>query len=181
MIKTIFFFVLAMFPFHCINAEQDDVDHYLSATENEKALDLEKLQSFVEVFENLDDEMLEQRIQTAYAEDIYFNDTLITLYNRDALIEYLKTTGEKANFVKTTILDVAQSNDDMYVKWLLEMEFEVFGKKRLSRSVGMSHLRFDEDGKIYLQQDFWDSASGLYRHMPVVGGLISWVKKRIHR
>lgn len=169
-----------MLPFHWVSADQDGVDRYLSITEADKALDLTQLHAFATVFENLDGEMLEQRIKDAYAEDIYFNDTIITLSSREDLIDYLKTTEEKANFVKTTILDIAQSGDDVYVRWLLEMEFDVLGKARLSRSAGMSHLRFDEHGKIVLHQDFWDAAAGIYQHIPVVGGLISWVKRRMH-
>ena len=55
-----------------------------------------------------------------------------------------------------TILDVAQSGDDFYVRWQLVMDFDVMGKSRLSRTAGVTHLRFDENGKIVLHQDFWE-------------------------
>ena len=37
----------------------------------------------------------------------------------------------------------------------------------------------DGDGKIVLHRDYWDAASGLYEYLPVVGGLIRWIKGRL--
>jgi hypothetical protein len=47
-----------------------------------------------------------------------------------------------------------------------------------SNTVGVTHLRFDEAGRIILHQDFWDSAEGLYRHIPVLGSLIGVIRGR---
>jgi hypothetical protein len=41
----------------------------------------------------------------------------------------------------------------------------------------MSRVRFDAGGRVVLHQDYWDSASGLFEHVPVLGGLIRAVKK----
>lgn len=179
MIKAIAYCSLSALLVSAAQANQDDAELYLSLTEQEKPHNLHQLQAFNNVFENLNGDRLERRVKDAYAEDLYFNDTLVTLYSRKNLIEYLKATEEKANQVKTTILDTAQSGDDFYIRWLLEMEFDALGKTIVSRSVGMSHLRLDENGKIAVHQDFWDSATGLYAHLPLVGGLISWIKNRL--
>ena len=60
------------------------------------------------------------------------------------------------------------------------MSFDVMGNERRSNTVSMTHFRFDEQGKIIVHQDFWDSAGGFYRTLPVVGRIISWVRKGMH-
>lgn len=176
--KTFIFFLLLTGSFWNAHADQNSVDLYLSLSKDGETDIMDRLRPFAAIFNHLSEDRLEQRINEAYAKNLYFNDTLVTLRSRDELVEYLKESHERANYVKTTVLNTAASGSDVYVKWLLEMEFEVFGSRRTSRSVGMSHLKFNDEGKITLHQDFWDSGSGLYAHMPVLGGLISWVKER---
>ena len=45
--------------------------------------------------------------------------------------------------------------------------------------MGISHLRFDTEGKIILHKDFWDAAGGLYEDLPVLGGGMRWIKSRL--
>ena len=44
-------------------------------------------------------------------------------------------------------------------------------------AVGMSHVRFDKDGRIIFQQDYWDT-SIIYEKVPVMGWVIRWIKKQ---
>jgi hypothetical protein len=46
-------------------------------------------------------------------------------------------------------------------------------------TIGMTHLRFDSEGKVVLHQDFWDSTRGIFEHVPVMGAGIRLVKKRL--
>jgi hypothetical protein len=39
-----------------------------------------------------------------------------------------------------------------------------------------NYVLFDESGKVILHQDYWDSASGFFEHIPIVGGVIKAVK-----
>ena len=43
---------------------------------------------------------------------------------------------------------------------------------------GASHLVLDAQGLITLHRDYWDAAEELYEKLPVVGGLMRWLKKR---
>ena len=54
------------------------------------------------------------------------------------------------------------------------MEFKVKRKDIYSKSIGMTQLRFNQEGKIIFHQDFWDSTEGFYQHLPYVG---YWIRK----
>jgi hypothetical protein len=49
---------------------------------------------------------------------------------------------------------------------------------------GGSHLQFvaDDDGawRITLHRDYWDAAEELYEKLPLVGGVMRWLKKRVN-
>ena len=43
---------------------------------------------------------------------------------------------------------------------------------------GASHLRFAPDGRVADHRDYWDAAEELYEKLPVVGGVMRWLKRR---
>lgn len=44
---------------------------------------------------------------------------------------------------------------------------------------GASHLRFADDGRVCAHRDFWDAASGVYEHLPLLGGLMRCARHRL--
>jgi hypothetical protein len=46
---------------------------------------------------------------------------------------------------------------------------------------GASHLRLDAQGLIAHHRDYWDAAEELYEKLPVLGGLMRWLKRRAMR
>jgi hypothetical protein len=43
---------------------------------------------------------------------------------------------------------------------------------------GCSHLRLDANGRVVFHRDYWDTAEELYEKMPVLGGLMRWLRRR---
>jgi hypothetical protein len=39
-------------------------------------------------------------------------------------------------------------------------------------------LVLDEAGRITLHRDYWDAAEELYEKLPLIGGLMRWLKRR---
>lgn len=118
-------------------------------------------------------------VAEVYATQVYFNDTLKEINDREALATYFRHSLGGAEEVTVEILDVARSDTDYYVRWLMSIRFRKLADNKLTRSTGVSHLRFDRDGRIVFHQDYWDSASGFFQYVPVVGRLIGWVKRRL--
>ena len=60
---------------------------------------------------------------------------------------------------------------------------QIFRFRNFQRDVdqaicGGSHLVLNELGQITLHRDYWDAAEELYEKLPMVGGLMRWLKKR---
>ena len=43
----------------------------------------------------------------------------------------------------------------------------------------MTHVRFDDQGRVLFHQDYWDAGSVVYERVPVLGSLVRFVKARV--
>ncbi|MDT8438738.1 MAG: nuclear transport factor 2 family protein [Wenzhouxiangellaceae bacterium] len=127
------------------------------------------LERFRSAFSNLADPALGERVATLYGDPLYFNDTLHTIVTRDKLVDYMTATSRSLDFSQVEVEQVMQSGADVWVRWTMHFQSAVGSRSLDSRSIGITHLRFDAAGRIVLHQDFWDAAGGLYRHLPVIG------------
>ena len=65
-----------------------------------------------------------------------------------------------------------------FLTWDFLFAFKDFHKGVTQTVRGASHLVLDEQGLVNLHRDYWDAAEELYEKLPVVGGLMRWLKKR---
>jgi len=133
---------------------------------------------FAALYERVDQPGYEERTRAFYAPQLYFNDTLTTLHSADQLVAHLGGMHDGGTRIDVEIEEALTNGRDLYLRWSMNAAFSVLGRPRTSSTIGFSHLRFDADGRVILQQDFWDPVQGLYRHVPVLGGLIDSVRRR---
>ncbi|MBB6558045.1 ketosteroid isomerase-like protein [Acidovorax soli] len=65
-----------------------------------------------------------------------------------------------------------------FLTWEFLFAFRNFDKGVTQTVRGASHLVFDDQGLVTLHRDYWDAAEELYEKLPLVGGLMRWLKKR---
>lgn len=121
----------------------------------------------------------EENIKTVYAQELYFNDTFRIITDRDTLTEYLTETAAFVNSTTVEIMDIAKGSTDYFVKWSMNMNFDVKGKEVDSFSLGVTQLRFNEAGQIVFHQDYWDSSEAFFEHLPLVGRIVKSIKAKL--
>jgi len=62
--------------------------------------------------------------------------------------------------------------------WEFHFRFKTVRPAQWQCIRGVSHLRFDSQGLVTLHRDYWDAAEELYETLPVLGGLMRWLKRR---
>ena len=168
----IFLIMLLLLEAYSNNAMAQYKDDYHAALElhagTETGIDL-GLAFFKQTYANLADPTTAEKVSRLYAPDLYFNDTVTTIRNRDALTAYMGKTSQKVNTSRVDIDQVLRDGVDVFVRWTMHFESSAYGIRVDSNTIGMTHLRFDANGQIVLHQDFWDSAAGLYSQLPIVG------------
>jgi hypothetical protein len=137
---------------------------------------IERFKDFLTLYT---EENVMAKIRHVYAENAYYNDALKEVNGIDAIEAYLLKGLKALESCTFEFPDTAVSGGDYYFRWVVDMKYKILNKGRAFRSYGMTQIRFDETGKVVLQQDFWDSASGVFEHIPLLGGLIKLIKRRL--
>jgi hypothetical protein len=114
-----------------------------------------------------------------YAADAYLDDTLVTHHGAAEIEAYFAKTSETMTSYQVTIDDVARSGEDYYIRWTMVFSAAALSGGKPVHSTGISQIRFNPGGKVAFHQDFWDSGKNFYAHLPVVGGAVGFVRKRL--
>lgn len=136
---------------------------------------IERVKNFLAT---MTEESVRQGTRKVYATDAYLNDTLTTKRGAEAIETYFLATAQNAESITVVFEDVAESNGDYYFRWVMDTRLKKLRKGETIRTIGITHIRFNEQGQVVLHQDFWDSASEVYEHVPGVGRMIRWIKAK---
>ena len=144
-------------------------------TEDENAM----IERVIALFSNYNKDNLSKNVTLVYASDVYFRDAF-KQYNRaedirDYMLEGLKPL-HQAEFIFNR---VARSGGDYYFDWTMRLDFKKTPPETWEESIGVSHMRFNSEGKVVFHQDYWDPTDIVYRRIPLVRQIIAYVKTRL--
>lgn len=138
------------------------------------------LAAFTDFFSNFAPGRVDSMLATTYAEDVYFNDTLKTVRGLAALKHYLGESAAAVADCQVRVDEITRTaNDEHLVRWTMMIRFKRFKRGIDTWSIGISHLRFDANGRVVYHQDYWNAADGLYRHVPLLGAAIAAIQRRL--
>lgn len=135
--------------------------------------------AFQRLFARFTPDAVPAAVAEAYAADVWFDDTLTTIEGRDRLAAYLTHSASLCDAFEVIVHEARGSDGDYLVRWSMRIKFRKFRRGQWTESIGVSHLRFDTEGRIILHQDYWDGARGLFEHVPVLGWAIRFIKSRV--
>ncbi|KAB0654052.1 nuclear transport factor 2 family protein [Acinetobacter bohemicus] len=130
---------------------------------------------FTSTFNTLGTPEFVQQASGLYAEQLFINDTLSQFSSRQNLVEHFKGMNERVSNVTVKLLSTSHHQDSAYVHWYMAYDFKFLGTHKKMASHGISEIKVNAAQQIIFQQDFWDPANGLYRSLPYVGGVYSWL------
>ena len=130
---------------------------------------------FTSAFNTLGTPEFVERAGSLYADQLFINDTLSQFSSRQNLLEHFQGMNKRVSKVSVKLLNASYHQDSAYVHWHMAYDFKMFGTTRSMDSYGISEIKINENNMIIFQQDFWDPANGLYRSLPYVGGVYSWL------
>ena len=131
-------------------------------------------------FADFSPQKIDVLLDQTYAKDAWFNDTLKTIRGRDQMRSYLKHGAEAVESCVVEVLEtLSNETGDYYIRWLMTIRFKRFKKGQDTQTIGISHVRFNNDGLVCFHQDYWDSTAGIFEHIPVLGWMIGKIKARL--
>jgi hypothetical protein len=137
-------------------------------------------QHLASFFETLSPDSVSQ-LHTIYDAQATFKDPFNEVQGLpeiERIFRHMYVALDQPHFVITgQLVDGAQA----FLTWEFRFRFKRFDTTTLQTVRGGSHLVFNEQGLVTLHRDYWDAAEELYEKLPLVGGLMRWLKKRANQ
>ncbi len=134
------------------------------------------LQTYVDTMQTLTPTQFRKSLHQLYAPKIYFKDPFNETRGLAALEKVFAQRFKAYPNAELRFHTHAGQGDTGYVEWrLLYMK-----QNKPMQLNGISKLLFDENGKVKVQMDYWDSGEHYFRKLPILGGLLNWLADK-HR
>jgi limonene-1,2-epoxide hydrolase len=144
--------------------------------ESRSAAEMKAIEKFYAFYEIFSEDRIRRGVRDLYAADAYFRDGYKEVEGSDNIEAYFIATTKAIHECTFDIQDWSSHEGNYYFRWIMRLRLKR-DKDDLIEQVGMSHVRFNPEGKIVFHQDYWDT-SVVFERVPVMGSVIRWVKER---
>ena len=118
-----------------------------------------------------------ERFGDFYSADAYFKDPFNEVRGLapiQRIFTHMFTQVGEPRFVVTE--SIVAENGAMLI-WEFNFQLKQWGKSQTQILRGVSHLRFDADGKVNFHRDYWDTGEELYMKLPAIGTLMRGLRR----
>ena len=129
-------------------------------------------------YEALTPQTLDQ-LSVYYAPDARFKDPFNNVTGTSAIraiFQHMFDTLENPRFV---VHSVSGDSVQSFLTWTLYFHTRSGKQVRGWEIHGATHVQWAPDGRVAVHRDYWDAAEELYEKIPVLGGLMRLLKRRL--
>jgi steroid Delta-isomerase len=119
------------------------------------------------------------RLAEIYTDDARFKDPFNEVRGHAAIQRIFAHMFESLDAPRFVILDAVVQADQCFLRWDFNFRMKRFAREPQTIRGG-SHLVLAADGRISEHRDYWDAAEELYEKLPLIGGLMRWLKARVN-
>ena len=119
-------------------------------------------------------------LKNFYAENVSFVDPLGSIEGLSGLTRYYTNMYKGVKTIKFIFKNINASNNDYYAEWTMIYSTDALKSGSEIKMDGLSHIRFNDQGLVIYHRDYFDMGAMVYEHVPVLGGAIRYIRKRLH-
>lgn len=135
------------------------------------------LRRFAHEFAALDKNSLD-RLGDLYSDDVQFTDPLHQINGLPQMRRYFAELYANVSDLRFDFHGFDQvSEGSGYLRWTMSYSHPRLVRGKTIRVEGCSHLLWRD--KVYQHRDYFDAGALLYEHLPIMGQLIAWLKRRL--
>ena len=117
------------------------------------------------------------RFADFYSNDAYFKDPFNEVKGVSAIQKIFSHMYQQVADPKFEVSETIVAENGVMLVWVLHFRIRTWSKGELQVMRGVSHLRFDAEGKVNYHRDYWDTAEELYMKLPLLGCLMRGLRK----
>jgi len=136
------------------------------------------LQDFVDYWQSLTPEKVAM-LGDFYTEAAYFRDPFNAVTGIEPIRHIFADMFVRLDEPRFTIVETIEQEHSALLIWDFDFRIRTFRPDVPRRIHGTSHIRFSGDGRVEYHRDYWDAAGELYEQLPLVGGLMRFLRKRM--
>lgn len=134
------------------------------------------IERFTFLLAHFTEDNIKRYIRDVYAPNAYYRDSITAKQGVENIETYYIQGTQTMHELAFDLQDVAVHDGNYYFRWITK--FSPKGKEDdVIHLPGVSHVRFDKEGRIIFEQDYWD-AGVIYERLPIIGFFIRWLKKK---
>ena len=138
----------------------------------------ERLDQLSAYFESITEAKLPQ-LRNFYAPDAYFKDPFNEVRDVASIEHIFADMYVSLHEPRFVVHSKVEQGDEAFLTWDFNFRIKKY-KPGVAQTIrGSSHLKFDEQDRVCYHRDYWDAAEELYEKLPLVGGLMRFLKKRV--
>jgi steroid Delta-isomerase len=116
-------------------------------------------------------------IGTVYADDAWFKDPFNEVRGLPSVRQIFEHMFDQVTDPRFVVNCVVSQGDHAFLTW--DFQFRMNRLPDQPQVIrGASHIQFAPDGRVAYHRDYWDAAEELYEKLPILGGLMRFLKRR---
>lgn len=136
------------------------------------------MKEFLSIYQNLNKDNL-HNLETIYAENVKFIDPAHEIYGLEKLTVYFSAMYQNVESICFTFNHALEVKDEGYVQWDMTFVHKKLAGARPITVSGVTFVRSDDNGKIFFHRDYFDLGAMVYEQVPLLGRLITSIKRRL--
>ncbi len=138
----------------------------------------ESLDRFKTTFNQLNANTL-NLLDEIYAPEVIFRDPVHELHGLAALRDYYARLYSGVLSCEFEFESELTDSPQAMLVWIMRFEHRQFRRGEMLDLRGVSHLKFNDDGKAVYHHDYFDMGAFIYERVPVLGSVIRLIKSRL--
>ena len=138
----------------------------------------ERLDALVDYFENITEATL-PRLRDVYATDAYFKDPFNEVRDVASIEHIFAEMYVSLHDPKFVVFSKVEQSEEAFLTWDFSFRIKKYKPTVAQIIRGSSHLKFDAHDRVCYHRDYWDAAEELYEKLPLIGGIVRFLKRRV--
>jgi steroid delta-isomerase len=132
----------------------------------------------VKFFETLTPELVND-LPRYYSDDAYFKDPFNEVHGATKIRAIFADMYGPLIDPRFVVRESLLEGDRALLVWDMTFRIRKYKPQITQKIRGVSHLYFAADGRINYHRDYWDTAEELYAKLPLIGGLMRFLARRL--